>query len=306
MINFDKISLKQILIFCKVLKLSSSFDMRTIKRWYDAESINFIETLFLLKSLRLITLKDGLILSSQSLKEAINSDKALKALLINVLLRKNNKVSNFILDFFTDFEPYGNYFRLTPTLQKRLKHSGIRNFLIELGVLRFMSNSGSYFMVKNLFSRLTSGNTIFSPIEFVKKIKAEGDLGYAAEVFVYEQEKDKFHNEPSIQEKIQHVSLENVMVGYDIKSFDKNKNGNPVPKYIEVKAVSEDDWKFYWSRNEIDKSKQLGKNYYLYLIPIGENSKIQTNLIKIIKDPYVNVYENKGWKKEYELISFSQ
>ena len=62
------------------------------------------------------------------------------------------------------------------------------------------------------------------------------------------------------------------MAGYDIKSFDLQaaQNGDKISIFIEVKAVSQLNYKFYWTRNEIEKASLYSKNYYLYLFPIND------------------------------------
>ena len=51
--------------------------------------------------------------------------------------------------------------------------------------------------------------------------------------------------------------------GYDILSYNENQE----KIYIEVKAVSSTNFKFYLSSNEFNKANLMNKNYFLYLLP---------------------------------------
>ena len=87
----------------------------------------------------------------------------------------------------------------------------------------------------------------------------------------------------------------------------QKRTGEWQPKYIEVKAVSESDLRFYWSKNEINKAKQFGRNYYLYLLPVKNKpeSLLDISALRQIRDPYHAVFQNKDeWWQEVEVISF--
>src|SRR5690606_13852032 len=112
-------------------------------------------------------------------------------------------------------------------------------------------------------------------------LDAREKLGSEAEQRILEYEVKKF---PS--KKIEYISPLDVNAGYDIKSYIDN-NSVSFDKFIEVKCISERDL-FYWSRNEIDTAKQLGENYYLYLLESSfENPPFE------IKNPYKKLYMNE-------------
>jgi hypothetical protein len=75
-------------------------------------------------------------------------------------------------------------------------------------------------------------------------------------------------------------------------------------RLIEVKAVSPIDFKFYWSRNEIETARVHGPNYFLYLVPVFKNG-FDMQKLKIIQNPFKRVYlDNKLWLRQEELVSF--
>lgn len=300
MVNLEKITFRQVVNFCKAIELSSSRNLKTIKRWYNAESANFEDTLSFLQDLELIKHKKNSILLSEALKRTKFLDINLKSLLRKELSKQINSEKYFGI-FLDNFKLSRGLYLFTPNLRDRLRFSGTRNFLIELEMLKFDSKSNTYYLSKQI--HLSARVKKLSARSLLKQLKREQEIGYIAEILIFEKEKKKFQDFPDVQKKIEHVSLVDTTAGYDIKSFD-NLNKRILPKYIEVKAVSEEDWKFYWSRNEIDTAKKFHNNYYLYLVPM-EDSKPKENLIKIINDPYFKIYKNKDWKKEIELLSFS-
>lgn len=306
MINFERISWQQLLILCKVIHSSSSLSMRTIARWYNSESTNFSDTLDFLENIEVVKIEDNIIQPEMSFKRIVGTnDESIKQFFVDVLFRKKNELRKYLGDFFDHFEPSDDYYKFTPTIQERLRYSGIRNFLIGLGVIRFEPQTNSYFIKKELIVNFPHKSKTLTFHKFEKILKSEKELGLAVEKKVYKFEKGKFASNPDIQRRIRHTSLENVTAGYDIISLEIPNDKNPVVKYIEVKAVSEDDWKFYWSRNEINKAMQLRGNYYLYLVPIKNGKMLKTSVWRQIKNPYREIFQDKlTWKREIELISF--
>ena len=71
-------------------------------------------------------------------------------------------------------------------------------------------------------------------------------------------------------------------------------------------AVSKIDFKFFWSRNEINKAKSLKHTYYLYLLPVKDEDNFIIDELQILQDPYNHIFQTKNkWKNEVELISVS-
>ena len=73
---------------------------------------------------------------------------------------------------------------------------------------------------------------------------------------------------------------------------------------MKVKAVSKDNLKFYWSRNELLKAKREGSKYLLYLVPVVSKDKFDLKNIEIIPDPYTNVFKSEDWAQQIESYSF--
>lgn len=89
---------------------------------------------------------------------------------------------------------------------------------------------------------------------------------------------------------VKHASINNVSLGYDISSIHSLSNHSPI--FIEVKSFNFIKH-FFWSENEISVSKNLGDDYFLYLIKI-ENKKAK--IFKIIQNPYEKIINSLNYK----------
>jgi hypothetical protein len=132
---------------------------------------------------------------------------------------------------------------------------------------------------KILFENASAGmsNERFEKILLQKKINGE-----IAERFVLNYELNRIRD----NNKVQHVSITNVSAGYDITSVYSDTNNRPI--FIEVKSFSCFQH-FFWSENEIEKSRILGEDYYLYLIRIINK---KPSLYRIINNPFNSIITN--------------
>lgn len=308
MINPDKLSWEQILSFFKTLKLSPSSSVSTVRHWYKGEFRNFEETLSLLKLLGIIKIVRGQIILAKEIQAIQPSHaKMLRKSINDAIFGKNSYLLKPYDEFFNGFIEYKKSYIFIPNTKERLKYSGIRNFLISLEVLEFNSDLRGYIAKDILIEFLSHRDRVFSYKQFLKKNSSNEKLGLATEILIYEMEKELFRDDLTLQKKIKHVSLENVLAGYDILSFRKSKENKVIPRYIEVKAVSFEDWKFYWSRNEIEKAKMLSNKYFLYLVVIDNYEDLNSSSIYQIENPYARVFlDNKNWQKEIESFSFKK
>ena len=81
------------------------------------------------------------------------------------------------------------------------------------------------------------------------------EIGLAAEEFIFKREIEKVHK-INKQLNVEHTALTDVSAGYDILSYNKNEE----KIYIEVKAVSSSNFKFYLTSNEFNTSNILKNN----------------------------------------------
>ncbi len=112
-------------------------------------------------------------------------------------------------------------------------------------------------------------NPLIKKTDWIKKAKSDAEIGYLGELLVLEYEKQRLSNSSFLSEyadKIEHVSVKSDGYGYDIVSYDLF--GLEVEKiYIEVKTTKNKvDIEFPVSKGEVDKSKQLKKQYFVYRV----------------------------------------
>jgi hypothetical protein len=92
------------------------------------------------------------------------------------------------------------------------------------------------------------------------------------------------------------------LAGYDIESLTV-VGGMPSPRFIEVKAVPAESFRFFWSREERNTAHLLGRSYFLYLVPVYALRRIDISGLRIVEDAYTNVYENgTEWNIESDVV----
>jgi hypothetical protein len=307
---FNKISLKQIVAICDALNSSTLFKEEFLRKKFLKKSMFFEETKNFLQDLKLIRL-DGVnvLLRSnfktllQNIRDIKQPEKEIKKFIVDILLDKKSLLYRASHDFLSNFQLKDGEYLFLPTASERHKFSRLRNFLLELGVIVLGEDSKSYFLVEEYQNLVKKKAKRRITLEELLRRKKEGEeIGMAAELEVLEYEKKRLAKFPFLVKKIEYIALKDVSAGYDLISFDENSFAE---RYIEVKAVSSEDYKFNWTRNEIEKSIFLGEKYYLYLLPYSSNKKFDFRSLRMIRNPYANVYNNKkNWDGIQEVICF--
>ena len=309
---FDNISFHQIKVLINVFYSLSELKHEFIKSWFEADAQNYKETLDLLRGLKLVKVKDDIIILTDEFKKIIKEYNHNESIIINFLLKKlinsKNIFTKEIFSFLSNFKIHDGSFEYTPTIKKRLKESGIRNLFIELGLIWYDRQNKKYEITNNyildFINYIENRKMTLEELQFT--LKKQEDLGKAAELEIIKYEKNRLKKKPQLLKCIEHTSKYNIMAGYDIKSCELKKNDFQTPKlrFIEVKAVSILDYRFNWSRNEIDKSKLYGMQYYLYLLPTIKGKRFDIKKLKIVRNPYINIFKNiNKWAKQEEKYS---
>jgi hypothetical protein len=316
MLQLDKISVNQILVFSEVVSGASLLQKEFIEKQYQRKASNFGQTVEFLRGLNLVNIADNQIVLKTSyeqflkyLRKSENPRETTKKYVINCIVTPKSSFAEYLNEFLGRFHLANEQYEFTPNTIERLKYSGLRNFLIDLGLLYLDSNETKYILVNDYSSICAElqASCHISPSEFLMIRQAKEGIGKAAELKIIEYERKQLSRYPYLAEKIEHTSKYDVKAGYDIKSYEVATGDNQyIPKYIEVKAVSIIDYEFFWSRNEIEKSKECRQNYYLYLLPVKDKNEFYLEHLKIIKDPYLNVFNNGSeWAKTVESLNFS-
>jgi hypothetical protein len=314
--DFNKVSLDHILIFSDIIAGSNLLSKEHIERKYLTYAKNFNETVQFLNGIGLLGVRSQrFVVNSRYeifLKEnnISKNNPAVKEFLLNNLINRNNLYLKYVTDYLSQFTLVKEQFEFKATLSQRLKFSGLRNLLIELGLVYLNIDQKKYFISEDKHKLFSKHKNLLklSHEKFLKIMEEKEILGKNAELRIIQFEKDRLSQYPSLIGKIEHIAVSDVNAGYDIKSYSvKNKKDEDViPRYIEVKAVSQIDYKFFWSANELETAKNLKDNYYLYLLPALGKNKFDLDGLRMISSPYSNVYKKEvEWAKREELISCS-
>ena len=137
-----------------------------------------------------------------------------------------------------------------------------------------------------------------SPDKFKDILLKQEYIGNLGEEFVYNFELNRLE----FMKEVIWISKYSVSEGFDIISFEDNNSA--VKRFIEVKTYIGKPH-FYWSKNEINISKFLSNQYYLYLIDFNKIS-IEGYTPTIINNPYQNIFTNESWFKEVENYKFTE
>jgi hypothetical protein len=282
-----------------------------IKRRYLERGLSFDETLSMLKDLKIVRANGDELTLSKSFSLLHNSIEDFKKKFIPVLVSATGDISDALRNFLLEFQiENGKIFFKATELQK-IKYSNTRNLLLELEFILIGSDNTTYFIgpdFTDLFLKQFCKRKL-SP-ESLKKRQIENELiGLTAEKAIIEYELKRLSVISVLPDEIEHTSQENVLAGYDIKSFEDylDSNSKRIERFIEVKAVPVDNYKFYWSRTEMEISKVFGEMYFLYLLPVISDKTFDFEKLIIKRNPYKSVYTNElEWKKEEESIHFTK
>lgn len=308
---FDKIRLSQLQILCNTIADTNIRNVSNIKRKYLENALAFDETLSLLEDLKIVKNNSDELFPSKTFSLTHDSIDDFKKKFLTVLFSANGEVSELLRSFLLNFQIDTDKTFFKATEIQKIKFSDTRNLLLELEFITVSADNTIYYVnpdYTDLFIK-QFGRKKLSP-ETLKRKQSENDLiGLSAEKAVIEFEVKRLKYILLDSNEIEHASQENVLAGYDIKSFENylDNNSKRIYRYIEVKAVSIQDFKFYWSRNEMEIAKVFGEKYFLYLLPVVSNNTFDFENLIIVNNPFKNINSNTlDWKKEEESISFSK
>ena len=273
-----------------------------IRRLFVEKAEGFDEVVSFLSELGMLS-NDGDILHLKVGWPTSDSAKR-RGEIIRMLLDKKNRYRTEVFRFINQFSVVQSDIVYMPPDQSRSSESGVRNFLIDLGVVMHLVGTNKYILMPEYASLLVSArnnvnNT--SPALLEKNVEARNELGHAAEEQIVKYERQRVG--PKYADKVDHVSIRNSAAGYDIRSISIEIDGQAFPRFIEVKAVSPRTFQFYWSKNEVAIARTLSHLYYLYLLPVNRNGQFNTDKLMVIPDPCNTILlENSNWVTETDAL----
>lgn len=299
-----RISFREIKILLTILGDLAATRADFVRARFLQDALHFSDVTDFLRQLGILAVAKGQISKRGNLGK---TDAEMKAALVQRLLEPNTPYRIHLNEFFRHFENVDESFEISMDSGKRRKFGGIRNLLLDLEFLDQDSNKPRYWVSPQYLAAFieAKSNSATSPLELQNILHAREKLGRDAELAVLKFEATRLRNHPSLAKRIKHVAAENVGAGFDILSFTESETKSGFSdRLIEVKAVSPIDFKFYWSRNEIETARIHGSSYFLYLIPVSK-SGFDLQKLKIIQNPFKRVYLAKySWLRQEEIIAF--
>lgn len=315
MLKYENIRLRQLVYLCNLIARTKLNNLEYLKGRFLEQFEHFDETLEFLLYYKLIGCENKKIsftpkmerILAEKINNAIDGE-AFKKFFSKLIIDEESDLKTRINEFVSKFEIIGDRYVFKPTGKYRIESGTLRNFLIDFGIIDLCRNQSKYFLSKSAttYLKINKERLGFDDDQFKVLLSLRSKIGQKAEIEVmnYEHARLKSHKEHF--DKIEHTSLLNVGAGYDIKSFDFW--GSKIhPRYIEVKAISFLDSKFFWSSNEIQCAQLKKKEYFLYLVPIGKKSEVLIHKMQIIQNPYKHIFKHKSvWNRKIELMSFEK
>jgi hypothetical protein len=313
----NRLTVDQFVVLFGLLESQSLLDKDFIASMFRKNAENFQETFNFLCQTKVLSDNQGKIVISKNffgylkkIRDLPSSKKreAVIEYLINALLHGKSDTSQEFLEYIRNFKFSNSLFTYKPTSLDNIRFADTRNFLIDLELVEFDANEKQYIFVRPvLLDELNDVEKVITVDVFEKMQKSKKELGDKAELVALQYEQNRLAHLPKITSEIKHVSKEAVNAGFDIESFTEIGDTNVVKRFIEVKAVLKNSFRFYWSRNEIEKSKELGESYWLYLVSYTSKNAFDSENIEKICNPYKNVFlDQNEWMRQIELYSFSK
>jgi hypothetical protein len=303
-VKLERIQLKTVQAVVRILCEAESSSIDVVLGAHRRVIPHFREHLDFLCALEILELNSlNLLVESEYLLD----EERLKFMLAEKFLKKSTLYFPSVLSYLGRFQV--NEAGRLSTLKKmnfNLRMSGLRDLLLETGVLRDVGNS---IEVTTEFENKVESRLrryAITPRMFLMNLERNRKLGEAAEELVFKAERKRLIGYPHLRSRVERISLLSPGAGYDIKSFSLPlQYGLPSEIYIEVKAVKSTDWRFYWSKNEIAVASDRKENYFLYLVPVIDGF-LNVEKIRVIQNPVETVIPSEEWLREVENMSFWQ
>lgn len=298
-------SLKSILILFDLLKKINQKEIQYLKQLYLQNAENFEDCIDFVSSLNLIYLNLEHFEPTPQLDRFLLKQPnkiQIKEFLVNKLLSKRNI---YIWEYLEKFCASNEKYIFEPQISENLKFSNLRNLLIELEFISYNPSERNYEITEKyipLFIGIIKEHQI-SPEKLKNIIEAQDRIGKNAELEIVAYEKSRLSDREDLVRALEHKSLEDATAGYDIRSFTICEDSAVIERFIEVKAISKFEKKFYMTRNEIEISRKNGLNYYLYLLPVIGKDKFDLANLIIIQDPNNKIFSSNEWVIECEQFS---
>lgn len=176
------------------------------------------------------------------------------------------------------------------------EYPGYRLLLLKLGLLssvpnepyNFKCNINHSLMSELNLQRKKKLNFQNRPVKsLLVQQEKNRQLGELAEKYVLDFECRRLE-----RDDIMLVSEIDYAAGFDIASFSSNQS-DEFDRFIEVKSYSL-KCRFFWSNNELEVARELGDQYFLYLVDRGQMQDVGYQP-EIIQNPSQKLFGDSNW-----------
>ena len=299
---FEDLQFSHVCALLDILEMVRLDSASHIRRLFAENAEGFDEVVSLLSRLRVISSNGEML---RLLVDWPTSDGDYRrAEIVRRILSTRNRYRTELFRFMSQFRVVDGDISYSPSDQSRSSHSAVRNFLIDVGMVKYSSGTKTYLLVPeyaDLYVSARDNTNLTSPTLAENRAKAQQEIGRAAEDLILKYERRRLG--ARYADKIDHVSLRNCAAGYDIRSISIGNSGRITPRLIEVKAVSPRSFRFHWTKNEVDVARELSHWYYLYLLPVNRKGQFELDELIVIPDPCRTVLSgSKGWETEFGAL----
>ena len=301
-----KVRPRQIYCLLDVVHTASVRDLDFISARFDERARHFAETLRFLEDIGWLRSEDNRVVPAHDAVAQIASTATGQRdfLLARVLFDAPGPYEQAFAHYLAQFERQEGELAYHPTVERRLRESAVRDFLMELGAVAHRTD-GDFYVLADPFAHLgfwaRNNLSRSGEEEFTRRAEERRLLGRAAELLALEWEKRRVG--PTWASGVRHISDRSPAACYDIQSVTID-GSNTEPRFIEVKAVAADSFQFHWSTAEIEAAQVLHRRYFLYLLPVQAPGAFDLERMEVIQNPYSAVYQNtERWlKSEADII----
>ncbi len=254
---------------------------------------NFEETLGFLQEIGWLRSIDGRILPASDVvaRIASTSEEQRSLLFAEALFDALGPYERPFARYLSQFERCDGEFVHHPATDARLRLTGPRDFLMELGAVTHRIDGDAYVLAEPFARWALWARNVVSATANQLRVYAQSreEVGRAAELAALEWERRRVGER--WENLVRHISGKNPAACFDIQSV--SVAGSQVePRFIEVKAVAGDSFEFHWSRAEIEAAEILQARYFLYLLPVPERGAFDFEHMEVIQNPYSEIYHN--------------
>ena len=301
--SLGHVSLGQVTVLLRTLRDATHTDRQYISSRYAEHARFFADTMDIFETAGWVMQHNGNCTLTDQGREAATrmaDARELSRLLVLATISRSGRHRDTCTDYLSKFQSNGSQLSYAPTGSASLDDGEGRDFLIAMGVVE-------RHIAERRFDLTPLGTEVYlwaterqhTAETLSERAVAQIELGRIAELAVLDYEHRRLG--PTFAHHLDHVAARWPTAPYDIRSVTI-VDGTPQPRFIEVKAVSDTDWHFYWSSREVTVARLMRHSYFLYLVPCKGGPTIDA--LRVIEDPHTTVLaEPQVWTVEADILS---